>query len=212
MVPVPKPGKKLDSPAHYRPIAVSSCLGRVLEKILSDRLQTFCVAKRIFNNTQCGFQPNRRTADVISLLLNDARNCLDRGRPCIMVAVDFSKAYDTVWHAGLLFKLAQFYGVGGNTLKWLRSFLHGRKVRVNGLGESTAWRKTRCGVPQGSSISPLLFILYTRDFTVQNPDKINVGIFADDTALWTKESYDFRCADDLKNELHRLDGAVDGGS
>ena len=75
VVPVPKPGKKLDRAEHYRPIAVSSCLGRVLEKCLSDRLQTYCVVRKVFNNNQCGFQPNRRTTDVISLLLNDAHSC-----------------------------------------------------------------------------------------------------------------------------------------
>ena len=108
VVPVPKPGKKLDRPAHFRPIAVSSCLGRVLEKVFSDRLQAYCVVRKVFHNNQCGFQPNRRTTDVVSLLLNDARTCLDHNKPCVVTAVDFSKAHDTVWHAGLLFKLSKF--------------------------------------------------------------------------------------------------------
>ena len=78
VVPVPKPGKKLDRPAHYRPIAVSSCLGRILEKCVSDRLQTYCVSRRVFQSNQCGFQPNRRTSDVVSVLLNDASTMTDR--------------------------------------------------------------------------------------------------------------------------------------
>ena len=204
VVPVPKPGKKLDRPEHYRPIAVSSCMGRVLEKVLADRLQTFCVVRRVFSSNQCGFQPNRRTADVITMLLNDARECLDSNRPCVMIAVDFSKAYDTVWHAGLLRKLATIYGVGGTFLRWVQSFLGGRKMRVKCMGETSAWRRTRCGVPQGSSLSPLLFILYTNDFVVQNPDHVNVGVFADDTALWTKKEYDFRDKTMLQMELEHL--------
>ena len=126
VTPVPKPGKKLDRPSHYRPIAVSSCLGRVLEKIMADRLQTYCIARRIFTNNQCGFQPNRRTADVITILLNDARSCLDHNKPCVAVALDFSKAYDTIWHAGLLFKLSTIYGIGNTFLRWTASFLRGK--------------------------------------------------------------------------------------
>ena len=128
------------------------------------------MVRKVFHNNQCGFQPNRRTTDVVSLLLNDARTCLDHNKPCVVTAVDFSKAYDTVWHAGLLFKLSKFYGVSGSFLKWVESFLKGREVRVTGLGSHTNWKKTHCGVPQGSSVSPVLFVLYTNDLKVRNPE------------------------------------------
>ena len=173
--------------------------------MFSDRLQAYCVARKVFHNNQCGFQPNRRTTDVVSLLLNDARTCLDQNKPCVVTAVDFSKAYDTVWHAGLLHKLAVLYGVSGNFLRWVKSFLEGREVRVTGLGQHTTWRKTRCGVPQGSSVSPVLFVLYTNDFRVRNPKVVNLGVFADDTAFWTKPQYEFRSSKVFQEELDHLE-------
>ena len=139
------------------------------------------------------------------MLLNDARTCLDHNKPCVVTAVDFSKAYDTVWHAGFLFKLSKFYGVSGSFLKWVESFLKGREVRVTGLGSHTNWKKTHCGVPQGSSVSPVLFVLYTNDLKVRNPEVVNLGVFADDTAFWTKPQYDFGSGEKLQEELDNLE-------
>ena len=107
-----KTWKSTHKAAHFRPIAVSSCLGRVLEKILADRLQLYCVASEIFNN-QCGFQTNRSTTDLLALLLNDARTGLDNFEPCHLV---IQRLTDTVWHDGILFKLSRFYLINGKIL------------------------------------------------------------------------------------------------
>ena len=89
--PIPKPGKPHNKAAHFRPIAVSSCLGRVLEKVLADRLQLYCITSRIFHNNQCGFQTNRSTTDLLTLLINDARAGLDNFEATHMVTIDFSR-------------------------------------------------------------------------------------------------------------------------
>ena len=161
--PIPKPGKPHTKPSHFRPIAVSSCLGRVLEKILADRLQTYCITNQIFNNNQCGFQTNRSTTDLLTILINDARDNLDNYEACHLVTIDFSKAYDTVWHDGLLFKLSRYYLINGKILKWLTSFLSGRYARTTnngniGKNERSVSPKAQAYPPYCSSSTPMIML------------------------------------------------------
>ena len=115
-----------------------------------------------------------------------------------MVTIDFSKAYDTVWHTGLLYKLSRLYLINGKLLRWLNSFLTGRHARATNNGNFSNWKKREIGVPQGSSLSPILFILYTNDYSLFSPSIINIGTFADDTLLWSKP---FNTNDKHKTEL-----------
>ena len=96
--PIPKPNKIHSNPKNYRTIAVSSCLGRVFEKILAKRLQHFCIKNKIFSNSQCGFQLNRSTEDLLTSSLNDAYTCMDTKSDLDIIFTDFSKAYDSVWY------------------------------------------------------------------------------------------------------------------
>ena len=98
--PIPKPNKTHNIPKNYRPIAVSSCLGRVFEKVLAKRLQSFCIQHKIFNNNQCGFQINRCTDDILSVFLDDVYKAFDKKTDVDCVFTDFSKAYDSIWHDG----------------------------------------------------------------------------------------------------------------
>ena len=112
--PIPKPNKLHSDPSNYRPIPVSSCLGKVFEKLLAKRLQHFCKVHNVFNNNQCGFQINRCTDDILSTFMNDAYTCLDYNSDMDCVFTDFSKAYDSIWHDGLLVKLHFFYGISNS--------------------------------------------------------------------------------------------------
>ena len=206
--PIPKPGKPHTKASHFRPIAVSSCLGRVMEKILADRLQLYCITHRIFDNNQCGFQTNRSTSDLLTILINDLRAALDNFEPSHLITIDFSKAYDTVWHSGLLFKLARLYHIEGNILRWLHSFMSGRHARTTNNGSFSDWKHRKIGVPQGSSLSPILFILYTNDYSPLHPKSINIGTFADDTLLWSKP-YNNNAERTIKNMQEELNAFAD---
>ena len=94
--PVPKPNKIHSNPKNYRPIAISSCLGRVFEKILAKRLQQFCIENKIFDNNQCGFQINRSTDDILTTFLNDGYKAINNNTFMDCIFTDFSKAYDSV--------------------------------------------------------------------------------------------------------------------
>ena len=115
--PIPKPGQIHSDPKNFRPIAISSCLGRVYEKILAKRLQHFCIKNKIFNNNQCGFQINRSTDDILSTFLNDAHDALNKNTSIDVIFTDFSKAYDSIWHNALIYKLHYKYHIKGNFLK-----------------------------------------------------------------------------------------------
>ena len=186
--PIPKPGKIHSDPKNYRPIAVSSCLGRIFEKILAKRLQQFCVEHKIFKNNQCGFQINRNTEDILSIFINDAYSAIDQKTDTDCIFTDFSKAYDSIWHDGLIYKLYHKYNIKGNFLKCLIQFIRHRYTRVVTKKAVSSWKLQTKGLPQGSSLSPILYILYTNDFKVKYQNFIKMGCFADDTALWTKPS------------------------
>ena len=183
--PIPKPHKLHCNPSNYGPIAVSSCLGKVFEKLLAKRLQHFCKVKQIFNNNQCGFQINRCTDDILSTFLNDAYSCLDYNSDMDCVFTDFSKAYDSIWHEGLMVKLHSLYGISGKFLQCINHFLRNRNTRVLLKKGKSTWKIQGLGLPQGSSLSPILYI-YIR-MTIRLIYKLCLyGCFADDTAFWTK--------------------------
>ena len=183
--PIPKPNKIHSNPSNYRPIAVSSCLGKVFEKLLAKRLQQFCCERHIFNNKQCGFQINRCTDDILSAFMTDAYTCLDYNSDLDCVFTDFSKAYDSIWHDGLMYKLFYMYGISGKFLKCINCFLRNRYTRVLLKKGQSDWRLQNMGLPQGSSLSPILYILYTNDYKVKYSNFVSMGCFADDTAFWT---------------------------
>ena len=103
-----------------------------------------------------------------------------------IVALDFSKAYDTVWHAALIYKLFHFYHIRGRVLYWINSFLTTRKTRVSSEGKHSKWKVSKQGLPQGSGLSPILYILFTNDYQMKFPHVLSMGTFADDTVFWNK--------------------------
>ena len=186
--PIPKPGKIHSDPKNFRPIAISSCLGRLYEKILAKRLQHFCIKNKIFNDNHCGFQINRSTNDVLSTFLLDNYETINQNSYTNCVFTDFSKAYDSIWHNALIYKLFYKYKISGNFLKCIINFIKNRYTRVITKMGSSSWKLQTQGLPQGSSLSPILYILFTKDFKLKYPNFIKMGCFADDTAFWTSPS------------------------
>ena len=178
--PIFKKGEKSD-PSNYRPISLTCILCKVMEHVIASNLTAHLNWHNILYDLQHGFRQKRSCETQLLQLVEDLGKQLIKGNQIDLVLLDFSKAFDKVNHLKLLFKLSQ-HGVKGNTLNWIRSFLLGRTQAVVLEGERSAEAPVTSGVPQGSVLGPLLFLLYINDL----PQNIQsqVRLFADDTAVY----------------------------
>ena len=137
----------------------------------------------LFPDFQYGFRSSRSTADLLTVVSDRIDRVFNRSGATRAVALDVSKAFDRVWHAGLLHKL-KFYGISGQIFGLISSFLSNRWLRVVLDGKSSQEYPVNADVPQGSILNPTLFLLYINDL----PDDVicNIAIYADDTMLYSK--------------------------
>ena len=166
---------------NYRPISVLSFFSKVFERIVYDYLFDFICTNNILYDYQIGFRPGHSTQQAIITLIDKITKSLDNGDIVISLFIDLKKAFDTVDHRILLRKLYA-YGIRGTMLKWIESYLSGRTQYVVFDGQESEIHGIQCGVPQGSILGPLLFILYMND--ICNVSDIFFAImYADDTSL-----------------------------
>ena len=180
ITPLSKSGCSSSSPSDYRPITITPVLSKVYERLLARRLRAFAERNNLFPNLQFGFRKGLGTCDALLTISHTVQKALDSGSEVRMVGLDFSAAFDRVNHAALIFKLKQF-GVGGSFLNILIEFLTNRRQRVVVDGQFSDWRNVISGVPQGSVLGPLLFILYTHDMWFGLENKLVA--YADDATL-----------------------------
>ena len=153
--------------ASYRPITISSYIGKILEKIIENRLKVHCNLENILDDEQEGFRSQRNTSRYLYKLISSLDECKRKQLTTFLLCIDFTKAFDSVWIKGIIVKLAKF-GIKGRVLHLINNFLLFRKVRLTVDG--TLGNERRCswfGLPQGSVLSPLLFILYISDLLVK---------------------------------------------
>ena len=169
---------------NYRPISLLSNIDKIVEKLMHKRLYSFLSKNKIIYNLQFGFRKNHSTTHALIYLTENIRKALDENSYCSGVFVDLQKAFDTVDHNILLYKL-NHYGVRGVENNWFRSYLSNRKqfVCINGTDSEETF--VQYGVPQGSVLGPLLFLLYINDLN-RALKYCNTIHFADDTSLLLK--------------------------
>ena len=158
-----------------------------MESIVRDNIVDHMMENKLFVDTQHGFVPGRSYITQLLMVLEIWTEMLDDGDPVDAVYLDFRKAFDSVPHQRLLGKL-KAYGINGKITKWIKNFLVGRKQRVKVNGILSAWAAVISGIPQGSVLGPILFVLFIHDL----PDMINstVHIFADDTKVYRRVASD----------------------
>ena len=165
---------------NYRPISLLSSSSKILEKIVYKRLYEYLMDNNLLIQQNSGFKRKDSTVNQLLKIVHQIYQDINNGKDTCLVFLDVSKAFDKVWHKGLLFKLRQL-GIVGTLYDWIDHYLTGRsqKVVINGI--SSSLRNLQTGVPQGSILGPLLFLIYIND--IINDLQCNVNLFADDTSI-----------------------------
>ena len=181
VVPVYKKGDKSDV-NNYRPISLLTSISKVLERIIYNRTFRFLQSHDVFADYQFGFRENHSTSHALLSFVEKATQALDKFCHMVGIFLDFSKAFDTINHEILLNKLYH-YGIRGKALEWFRSYLSNRKQFVTFNNVNSQMLNIDCGVPQGSLLGPLLFIIYINDFH-RSSKTLSFILFADDSNLF----------------------------
>ena len=197
-------GGDTESVNNYRPISVLNSLSKILERMVYNRLIEYLNSHSILSNSQFGFRKKHSCEMALTLATEFIRESLDSGSHVISVFLDLRKAFDVVSHSVLLRKL-EHYGVRGTPLEWFRSYLAGRKQSVKINGELSGPKLVTCGVPQGSVLGPLLFLVFINDiqlaFTSQSSRLL---LFADDTSFLISDPNLDSLVDGVNSQLSHL--------
>ena len=185
---------------NYRPISLLPALSKILEKVIFNQLNYYFNSNNIFCGSQYGFRAKHSTELAALHQVDDITNQMDKGTIPINIYLDLSKAFDTLDHTILLHKL-HYYGIGDIELKLFRDYLSNRKQFVQIGKTASNFRNIQTGVPQGSILGPLLFIIYINDI-ISASTYFKILIYADDTTL----SKNF--TPDKFKDIHQLNQAI----
>ncbi|CAH8657915.1 unnamed protein product [Dicrocoelium dendriticum] len=197
--PIPKGGNpsKVD---NYRPICLTAVLAKTLEKIVKKSLLQLLESKNLLTSAQHGFLKGRSCITNLLLTRHEWLQALNKGQSVDVIYIDFSKAFDKVNHAVLLDRL-RMCGVGGSLHKWISNFLIDRKWRVQVDNHLTDWYPSSSGVPQGTVLGPILFLIHIND--VPQLLQSHCALFADDLKVW-RVIRTLNDCDLLQQDLDRL--------
>ena len=196
VIPINKNGSKLDED-NYRPISLTNVWSKIYEKVVYKRVYSYLEKFSLLYCKQFGFRTKHRTVDALVEFTEKVR--FNRSTNEVRTFfLDLSKAFDTTDHNLLIRKLDN-YGIRGNSLNWFKCYLKGRIQRVKLNNVSSGWEEIVCGVPQGSILGPLLFIIYVNDMPLVCRH-LEAIIFADDANL---SAIGIKCAD-IKEDIKKV--------
>ena len=184
LIPIPKKGDKT-LPSNYRPIALLSNISKIQERIAFKNLYNHLRDNNLLYKYQSGFLPHHSTVFQLIDIYHNICQSFDNHQFSCMVFCDISKAFDRVWHKGLIYKLKQ-HGIEGDFLKWLTDYLNGRQQKVIIRGCTSTFKFIQAGVRQGSVLGPLLFLIYVN--YIADSLLSLTRLFADDSSLFYSAS------------------------
>jgi len=197
ITPILKKGNK-NSVENYRPVSLTSIIGKILEKLIKAHVESHLLSKNIIKISQHGFMKSRSCLTNLLICQNAIVQKIDEGSSVDVIYLDLQKAFDKVPHGKLISKMKSM-GIVGKVAVWIEQWLKDRKQRVVINGSDSGWTDVKSGVPQGSILGPLLFTIYINDLEegLVNP----VLKFADDTKMWGVV--------DNQEDVGRLQGDLD---
>ena len=198
VVPIYKDGDRLEV-SNYRPISILSCFSKIYERVMFNRLYNHLEINNVLYRKQFGFQARNSTEHAALVLSDKILSAFEKNEFLLSLFIDLSKAFDTVDHSILIKKL-DYYGVRNENLKWFKSYLTNRKQFViNGKNLEVI----SYGVPQGSILGPLLFLIYINDIA-KCTELLDFILFADDTTSFVSGKNALELFRTVNNELPKL--------
>ena len=198
ITPLYKDGDK-NSAANYRPISILPAVSKIMERVIHQQVHFHLNQHNLLSEAQFGFRKNHSTCTCILKLLDDIYSNMEMGKLTGVVFLDLKKAFDTVDHNIMINKLNKF-NIDEQAREWFRNYLSGRKQSVKYHGTQSAPLLIQCGVPQGSILGPMMFIMYINDLGKYLTDS-KVSLYADDTALYTASTTQIELVLNLRVEL-----------
>ena len=206
IVAIPKKGKPLDVPESYRPISLLCSASKLLERLVQTRLQYWLESRHLITPNQAGFRKGHSTMDQIARITQSIFDSFEQPKPgrAALALLDFQRAYDRVWRAALLAKLARLR-VPPHAIAWIRGFLSDRRARVKWGTATSRWKVFQEGLPQGSVLAPLLWLVYMNDIDQNIPEDVEVSLYADDVAILATDRSLLGCSTRLQPALDAID-------
>ena len=193
LIPILKPRKTPSDPSSYRPISLTSCASKIVERMVNRRIRVHLESNSLLSPFQNGFRPGRSTADSLLQLIDSAQRGFQNKSFTVTLFLDLKNAFDKVNKTALMIKIHKI-GIRGRMANFIQEFLKDRTFNVRcGNTYSQKFRQDH-GLPQGSVISPTLFLIMINDLCDSIPSDIQFSLYADDVAIW--------CTHHSVNEAH----------
>ena len=199
--PVPKPGKPKNNINSYRPISLLSTLSKILEKIIHIQLIRYLKNNNIIIQQQFGFREGHSSVQQLLRVTEYATMEANKNRVTQLILLDIEKAFDSVWHKALIYKL-QNIGTPSHIIKIIQSYLSNRKMMVTVNGTNSDIKAVKAGVPQGSILGPTLYNIYTNDIPTHSNTQL--AVYADDTAIYASSWHPSQATKYIQRHIEQL--------
>jgi ribonuclease HI len=205
IIPLLKSGKPAEKVDSFRPVSLTSCTAKTLERMVAARLHYLAESRGWWSSKQAGFRRLHSTEDQVLRLSQSISDGFQARKPLrtVLALLDFSKAFDTVWRSRLLEKMLA-KGVPRRFVAWVRGFLRNRRAAVKWFGSCGRWRCLKQGVPQGAVLSPLLFLFFIDAVMEVLPVGVEVSMYADDIAIWSQHQDKTRAAERVEEAVRAV--------
>ena len=202
---LPKFGKDLSLAKNYRPISLLSCIGKLFERLLAGRLSHYLESNGYFNKNQSGYRRGKMSSDHLLRLVEESHQGFRDGETTAALFLDAEAAFDKCWHDGVRYKLREYFNIPERTIRILSSFLSDRTLQVFEMGLSSRVINLRAGTPQGSCLSPLIYIIAVNDLPTGDKHGISQFQFADDIALRSTDKSGLRAVSRLQKAVNDVE-------